>query len=488
MRFGYGLKAAMIVALVVLFDRLFPDDPAGITIGLFALGWLIAVVAARPDVRRSRLARGAAAAAALFTLALLDEPGPLAWLLFWVTLSMAALMPKVAWFDDAWRWGWRIALHGASIVVVPLRDLMLLTRSRRQARTTLGGYATMLALPLVGGTLFLALFASANPLIAAALSGVTLPPVWKMIAWAVVAATVWPSLRPHPAVLRLAAQVPGAEPRLPGTTLASVLIALAVFNLLFAVQNALDIVFLWSGAPLPDGMTPAGYAHRGAYPLIVTALLAGALALAMLRPGSESARHPWARRLVALWVVQNLVLVASSALRTIDYVEASMLTAWRIAALAWMALVALGLVLIAWRILRGRSARWLINGNALAGAIVLGVCAFVDLGAVAAAWNVRHGEPGRVDLCYLQQVGDGALLPLIALERRSMTPAMHVRVQDMRREMMDRLAARQANWAEWTPRGARRLAAAKAAAAGLVPLPRHRGWYRCDGALIVNPA
>ena len=65
--------------------------------------------------------------------------------------------------------------------------------------------------------------------------------------------------------------------------------------------------------------------------------------------------HPLARRLVTLWVVQNIVLVASSALRTIDYIESSMLTAWRIAALAWMALVALGLVLICWRILAGRS-------------------------------------------------------------------------------------------------------------------------------------
>lgn len=70
------------------------------------------------------------------------------------------------------------------------------------------------------------------------------------------------------------------------------LISLALFNALFAVQNLLDVAFLWSGGSLPAGMTQTEYVHRGAYPLIVTALIAGVMALAMLRPGSASERHP----------------------------------------------------------------------------------------------------------------------------------------------------------------------------------------------------
>ncbi len=65
------------------------------------------------------------------------------------------------------------------------------------------------------------------------------------------------------------------------------------------------------------------------------------------------------RRLVTLWIAQNVLLVASSILRTIDYIAVYSLTPWRIAALAWMALVAVGLVLILWRMWRGLSARWL---------------------------------------------------------------------------------------------------------------------------------
>nr|WP_276593200.1 DUF4173 domain-containing protein [Sphingomonas sp. GC_Shp_3] len=286
--------------------------------------------------------------------------------------------------------------------------------------------------------------------------------------------------------MRLASRLPDPEPVLPGTSLPSVLIALAVFNAIFAVQNGLDIAFLWSGGALPAGMSQTEYVHRGAYPLIGTALIAGVMALAMLRPGSASARHPWARRLVTLWVVQNLVLVASSMLRTIDYIDASMLTAWRIAALAWMGLVALGLVLICWRILRGHSARWLINWNALAALLVLTVCSFIDLGAAAATWNVRQQAPAAVDLCYLWEVGDGALLPLLALERQPMDTVTRDRVRYVRDQVFTDLSARQDTWAEWTPRGARRLAQAQTLLGHNADRPlavEQPAWRLCDGTI-----
>ena len=315
---------------------------------------------------------------------------------------------------------------------------------------------------------------------------VRLPSFGRMLIWVTIFAGVWPSLRPHRAVMRLAARLPDPEPVLPGTSLPSVLIALALFNAIFAVQNVLDIAFLWSGGPLPTGMTQTEYVHRGAYPLIVTALIAGVMALAMLRPGSASERHPWARRLVTLWVAQNVILVASSALRTIDYVDTSMLTGLRIAALLWMGLVALGLMLIGWRILKAKSARWLINRNALAAAAVLIAGAFADLGAIAAVWNVRHQPAGSIDLCYLRQVGDGALIPLIELEGQPMDAVTRDRLRYVRDRVFDDLNGRQYSWTHWTPRGARRLATARRL---LGPAPAHARALRegetrnCDGSV-----
>jgi hypothetical protein len=485
MRFSFLFKAFIAAALVMAFDRLLPLGMAGAVVGAFAAAWLIGLATARADVRRDHRARVALMVAALFVTSLINDPGALGWTMFWGALSLAALLPRTARFDGAWRWAARLLLHGISSAVRPIHDLQRRHRRphghRRGVRATLA----ILAFPFIGGALFLALLAAANPLIAEALATIRLPSLWQVVVWIIVGCGVWPSLRPHPPVLRLAARLPEPEPRLPGTSLPSVLIALALFNALFAIQNALDIAFLWSNGPLPTGMTQTEYVHRGAYPLIVTALIAGVMALAMLRPGSASERHPLARRMVVLWVAQNLILVASSVWRTIDYIETSMLTEWRIAALAWMALVAFGLGTIGWRIMKGRSARWLVNVNVAASLVVLTPCAFLDLGAIAARWNVRHQAPAAIDLCYLNEVDDGALLPLIELERRPMDGATRERVHYIRELLLGRLDARQGHWQTWTPRGARRLAQAKAALGAafhpIWPIDGDNG-RACDGA------
>ena len=139
--------------------------------------------------------------------------------------------------------------------------------------------------------------------------------------------------------------------------------SLVLFNLLFAVQTAMDIHYLWRGAALPDGMTYASYAHRGAYPLIVTALLAAAFVIVAMRPGSDAERSPLMRALVFLWVGQNVLLVVSSILRLDLYVETYLLTYWRVAAFIWMLIVAAGLILIVVRIVTYRSNAWLISAN-----------------------------------------------------------------------------------------------------------------------------
>jgi hypothetical protein len=209
-------------------------------------------------------------------------------------------------------------------------------------------------------------------------------------------------------------------------------------------------------------VTLAEYAHRGAYLLIVTAILAGAFVLFALRPGSTTSASPAVRWMVVLFVGQNLLLVASSGLRTLDYVEAYGLTQLRLAALAWMGLVAVGLVLICVRLLRDRSSSWLINTNAAAAALVLLTASLVDLGAVAATWNTRNvreisGHGPRLDLNYLEALGAAALVPLVELEDRLLPPDQHDAVTATRMRVMAEVDRRQTSWRTWSWRDARRL-------------------------------
>jgi hypothetical protein len=447
---------------------MFTDYLAGFWIGVFALLWTALVMLARPATRHSRTGAVALAAAVLFSGTLFYDPGLLNWVMFWAALSIAAISPRTAGFDDAERWAMRLILHALSGPLSPIADIIRMLHSRSRAKgVTARGLASLLALPLAGTAIFTTLFAQANPLIADMIGQIELPSFWKLAEWTLVTMCVWPMLRPRRLVTALVAKMPAMDIGLPGPSLHSVLIALTLFNALFALENGLDIAFLWSGAPLPTGTSMTDYVHRGAYPLIATALLAGLFVLTMLRAGSATAANPLARRLVALWVAQNVFLVASSALRTIEYIDFYMLTAWRIAALAWMGLVATGLILICWRMWVGKSARWLINANALAALLVLVPCCVIDLDAIAARWNVRHarevgGKAAPIDLCYLENLGAAALLPLIEMEQRKLPPALLDRLRNIRTRQFHSLEYSQADWQTWTPHGASRLARARA--------------------------
>jgi hypothetical protein len=421
-RFSFWMKAAAAAALVILADRLFLFHEVGWTLGGFALAWALLVVATQPAIRRDRRAWVAIATALGLALVQVDHPSLLAWVLFCAALGTAVLLPA-ARFDDVFVWTQRLIRHAVLALFGPVVDLLHLRRlSRFPVAPRALQLAALLVLPLTGGAVFLTLFAAANPVISETLGRLRLPRIdfqflARMVIWGIVFTVVWGAFRPRRSGTRELLALPESRVRaLPGVTVASVTLSLVLFNAMFALQNTLDAVFLWSGAPLPEGVTLAEYAHRGAYPLIATALLAGLFVLVTLSPGSETAQRPWVRRLVVLWVVQNLFLVASTMLRTLDYIAVYSLTPMRIAALAWMTLVGVGLLLICWRMLRARSTAWLLNANALAAGLVLALASAVDLGGISAGWNVAHareagGRGAALDLCYLHQMGGSAVAP-----------------------------------------------------------------------------
>ncbi|MET0310344.1 MAG: DUF4173 domain-containing protein [Sphingomonas sp.] len=494
MRYSFTIKALAAIALVATADTLFYLHGSGATLGAFALFWTFLLAAC--GTRRSRSALFAAALAALYALVLVEAPSLLGWTLFWVAISSAALLPRRR-FDNAGDWALRLLAYVFHGILRPVADLLRMVRIRRfNSMIRLGGLLRTMALPCLGSALFIALFAGANPIIGNALLSLQPPSPWDVVLrlsfWTLALYAVWPSLRPAPAATR-ATPIAFDMPVIGGIPQRSITLSLLLFNAIFLVQNLLDIAFLWSAAPLPGSITLADYAHRGAYLLIVTALLAGLFVLLFLRPGSEAARKPAIHYLVIAWIAQNLLLVTSSILRTWDYVEAYSLTVFRISALAWMGLVGIGLFLICWRLVAERSTRWLINANAIAAALVLSAANVADLGAAAAWWNVRHsdrvGQTGNaIDLCYLNELGGSALLPIIDLEKRARGPVLRDSLAAIRSDLMRNLAADQADWHRWTWRGARRLAAAQAILGPNPSRPAPAPYGReCGGAFIPPP-
>ena len=497
-RGSFWRKVVFAALLVVAADILLFDSEGGSVLGLFLAFWAGLTFAANPASWRNWSALTAFALSAGFAAVMVYDPSFLGFVLFLGTLTLAVMLSDIKGVADGWYWFKRLTFHGVATGFAPLFDLNRFAKARRRpgVRRTFSHILPMLVLPVVGTVMFLALFAMANPIISGFLDdiqigGLNENDVARFLFWGFVFVAVWSTfrpLRPKYPFHRLADSEPA---RMAGVSVASVTLSLIIFNLLFALQNGMDLIYIWGDVRLPAEFTLAEYAHRGAYPLIVTALLAGLFILVTTHPRSEMAGNALIRWLIIIWIVQNLFLVASTAERTLLYIDSYSLTRLRIAALLWMGLVAVGLILVTWRMLRGQSLAWLVNGNLLAAFTVLASCSVLDLGATAAAWNVDHareagGKGVHLDLCYLNQLEGSSLIALARLEQKpALDPSFRQRVILVRQQVQGRIALRQTKKGGWDWRDAQRMEAVQAQ--GLQKLTIPKGFYvACDGYLRPN--
>lgn len=357
-------------------------------------------------------------------------------------------------------------------ILAPLKGPLLLSadaarvrsaRNRRRTKARAFDYIGWIV-PLIFGGVFIALFASANPLIESWLAALDINALfnllspYRVIFWLLVLCLVWPVLHIRAACTQAVTTLvlPEASEEWGGLMSApAVLRSLVLFNTLFAFQTIMDIGYLWGGQALPAGMTHAAYAHRGAYPLVVTALLAAAFVLVALRGRERKGDSALIRPLLLIFVGQNIVLVLSSILRLDLYVTAYSLTYWRVAAFIWMGLVAFGLILIGVRIIRNTSITWLLGANAAALAVTLYACCFVDFPDIIARFNFAHcrevtGKGPQLDKSYLGSLGPRVIPAVDAYrERFANTAAPDQTLDTLRRNLAARASATPENWRNW---------------------------------------
>lgn len=472
----FSLSCVLCVALVVLADVFFWKQPQGWTVGCYGLLLMGAIVLSAGRLPRDRPAVVIAAALVFLFLSCFEEPNRLTVALGLLGLGTLALAAREGWSASSvvWikRWG---LLLGAGWLAL-FRDVRAYSRSRQaegSGRRSGLRFLRNWSLAAVLGGVFVGLLAAANPIIANWLKDAwriftdvfdRLPSAWRAAIWLLVGVCVWALLRYQSGV--------GGRPRdarsesvaaADGLLSADAIVrCLALFNLIFAVQTVLDIHYLYGGARLPEAMTYARYAHRGAYPLVATALLAAAFVLAAFREGQHGEGMRWARRLVYAWLAQNVFLVVSAAWRLCLYVEAYTLTRLRVAAAIWMLLVICGLAWILVRIVTARSNVWLVNVNVLTALVVLYVCAFANFDGFISRFNVTHcaeigGEGPVIDLRYLEGLGPDTLPALLWLAERLGDSPKGTDVLETADRLTEDLHHDLRNWRGWTLRR-RRLA------------------------------
>lgn len=303
-----GTSLALVLLLVALGDWLFWPGSPGFSLVLFSIALIAAaLICTQPRGRAFWLALGLGA---LGIAPLVEETTPLS--LFFAALGVCAAasascgsLPgnvlSAFWVSIRRLFGGPLQLFADTPVVS--RWL-----SRWLERFALGSFFSWV-MPVALGSLFLTLFAQANPILKGWLLQFDLSALLRLldgprwIFWVLLLLVAWPF-----AFVR-AGKVPGgsvpiiaaAEPDQLSTLFLSesaVFRSLVVFNLLFALHGISDGVFLFTGAELPPGQSYAEFAHRGAYPLMLTALLAGGFAILFSRKSEGSTKPRLMRWLV----------------------------------------------------------------------------------------------------------------------------------------------------------------------------------------------
>ena len=415
-----AIAGGVLAAVVAFSDLLFYPHEPGINIPLFLFAVGIGALALRPAKLRDVRTAIYGAVFILGMLPLVEATSVYGFVcalggLMLFVLHLADRLPDYEnWFGAFVRFA----------VLAPVRFIadgfgIVIEAGRQRLGGRLVRQALMWLVPLVCAAVFLALFAAANPVLQDWLQAIRFDDIMaivnipRIILWLFFAAIAWPLLMPQLLRWTSLPDVQGPMQPKPESLIfgaAAIRNSLLVFNALFALQTVMDLMYLWGGVRLPDGLTYADYAHRAAYPLIITAVLAGAFVLAAMRrhgPGQNSALI---RGLVYLWIGQNIWLVVSAILRLKLYLDVYMLTEFRIAAGIWMGLVMVGLILILARILFDKSNKWLVMTNLTALALTLYGLSWIDLPAVISRYNVEHsiemtGQGFPLDLDYMQELG-----------------------------------------------------------------------------------
>lgn len=459
-RYALGL-AALGVALA---DWLFYGHPVGISAAIYIVFLAACVTITNPAHMSTRVRLVSIVILAVSALPIVENAGLLSLLSGVAGLCIYTLMTTRALSGDVIDRAFAIV---GLVFSGPRRFFADLSKLRQSGAAN----PIMWVMPIGLGLIFLLLFRFANPLIETWLdqlspsTAVRSIEFKRLLFWCLTLAVTWSFLRGRVRARLKWRKASDHEERPADGTYAkllgpsTVLRSLILFNMLFAVQTGLDMAYLWGGLDLPEGMTYAAYAHRGAYPLVIAALLAAGFVLFALRPGSDTERSKLLRVLVYLWIGQTLLLVGSSILRLNLYVEIYSLTYLRTAAFIWMFLVALGLVLIIARIILRQSNEWLISVNTVALAATLYVCAFVNFPYVIAAYNVKHskeiaGSGTALDTRYLCSLGP-QVLPAIepyidTLDNRSKSSERLNLLYHGRRFLVRRHRDRMADWRAWT--------------------------------------
>jgi len=182
-----------------------------------------------------------------------------------------------------------------------------------------------------------------------------------------------------------------------------------VLNILLLVVNVIDINWVWFNFEW-EGQYLKQFVHEGTYFLILSILISMALVLFYFR-GSLNfySKNRLLKYLSLIWLAQNAILAISVAIRNYWYIDYFALAYKRIGVFIFLLIVVYGLYTVLIKVLRKKSAFYLLKTNIFAVFMVLLLSSFINWDVVIAKYNFKHSEDSFLHLNFMARLSDKSL-------------------------------------------------------------------------------
>jgi hypothetical protein len=186
------------------------------------------------------------------------------------------------------------------------------------------------------------------------------------------------------------------------------IILFGLLNLLLLVVNILDIDFLWITKSVPEGINYSEFVHQSIELLIASIIVAILIILFYFRGSLNFYNKNTTIKILAyLWIIQNAILIITTASKNQLYINEYSLTYKRIGVAVYLLLSLIGLVTTLIKIYKTKSNWFLFRKNGWAFYTVLVVSCFINWDLLITNFNITHSKD--LDEAYLLSLSNSTL-------------------------------------------------------------------------------
>lgn len=189
----------------------------------------------------------------------------------------------------------------------------------------------------------------------------------------------------------------------------------AMLNILLLMVNVLDFNFMFNGRILPEGVSHSEFVHQGTEMSILSIIIAIAIILFYFRGVlNYFENNKWIKLLVYLWIIQNVLMLVSTAFRNDLYISEYGLTYKRIGVYVYLLLCIFGLATTFIKILKIKSNMFLFRVNGWLFYAVLVISTFINWDMLITNYNLVY--PKKIERNYLAKLSNSNLPILFSLQ------------------------------------------------------------------------